>query len=62
MYEKLVELMKVQSIEFKDLAERLGISTKTLNRKCHGLTEWTYKEITLLTEILKIEDPGSFFF
>ena len=62
MYEKIVELMKVQSIEFKDLAERLGISTKTLNRKCHGLTDWTYKEIMVLVDVLQIENPDSFFF
>lgn len=62
MQEKLNQLMEEYYITFGELATRLGISKQTLTRKLRGLTDWTYPEIMLLTQIFNIENPENFFF
>lgn len=62
MQEKLNQLMEEYYITFGELATRLGISKQTLTRKLRGLTDWTYPEIMLLTQIFNIENPKNFFF
>ncbi|MBU3810867.1 MAG: helix-turn-helix domain-containing protein [Candidatus Niameybacter stercoravium] len=62
MQEKINRLMEEYYITFGELTTRLGISKQTLTRKMKGTTEWTYKEMMLLTQIFNIEDPQAFFF
>ena len=62
LHDKLNEMMKAYYVNFDELAIRLGISKQTLTRKMKGTTDWTYKEIVLLTQIFNIQDPEAFFF
>lgn len=62
MQEKINKLMEAYYVPFGELATRLGVSKQTLTRKLKGNTDWTYKEIMLLTQIFNIEDPEKFFF
>lgn len=62
MNEKMNNLMAEHQFTFAQLAEKLGVSKQTLTRKFNGKTEWTYSEMMVLVELLKIEDPQSFFF
>ncbi|MGL4798598.1 MAG: hypothetical protein ACRCWY_04225 [Cellulosilyticaceae bacterium] len=60
--EEMNRLMQEYYVPFDELAIRLGISKRTLTRKFNGNTEWTYKEMMLLTQIFNIQDPQAFFF
>jgi len=62
MQEKINKLMNEYNISFRELADKLKVSNKTLTRKINGSTDWTYAEIIILTELFKIEDPQSYFF
>lgn len=62
MQEKINQLMKDYYVTFDELATRLGVSKQTLTRKLKGTTDWTYKEMMLLTQIFNIQDPNTFFF
>ena len=48
MYGNLRKELYMRSITMKDLAEHLGISTRTLQNKMNGKTDWT------LTEALEV--------
>jgi len=62
MQTKINVLMEEYHISFKELAAKLNVSNHTLTRKVNGSTDWTYTEITILTELFHIEDPQGFFF
>ncbi|WP_070000636.1 helix-turn-helix domain-containing protein [Cellulosilyticum sp. I15G10I2] len=62
MQQKISKLMEKHHISFGELAEKLNISKQTLTRKVNGSTDWTYQEITTLTQLLSIKDPQDFFF
>ncbi len=62
MPNKINALMNAQNITFNELSEKLSISKQTLTRKISGTMDWTYSEIMILTELLHIENPESFFF
>lgn len=60
--EKMKQLLNENKISFRELAQKLSVSNQTLTRKMSGTTEWTFPEITILTELFHIEDPQNFFY
>jgi hypothetical protein len=62
MQQKISRLMEEYQITFGELADKLNISKQTLTRKMNGSTDWTYQEMSVLSEILHIQDPMNFFY
>ncbi len=46
----------------RELAEILGISIQSLNKKLNGKVEFVISEATKLIEVLDINDPENIFF
>lgn len=62
MQQKIVMLMTEYQISFKELAIKLNISNHTLTKKINESMDWTFSEITILSELFHIKDPQSFFY
>lgn len=62
MEEKLKSLMEENQISFSQLANSLKISKQTLTKKMLGHLDFTFEEIMTLSNLLKIQDPSTFFY
>lgn len=52
---KVKELMKINKLTEKQLAEKIGINVKTLSRKLAGKQEFCASEIILITKIFELD-------
>lgn len=59
---KLKSAILLSGLTRKEVAERIGISTFTLHKKIHNITEFKASEIAALSEILNITDKEDIFF
>ena len=61
---KVKKLMKKNNITIKNLAERMGVTSKTLSRKLNGEQEFCVSEILIIIKVfnLSIESCAQIFF
>lgn len=57
LYEKLAQ----KNLSQAKLAEMLGISKHTLNRKFSGKAPFLYDEVVRICDILEIDEPRKYF-
>lgn len=57
----LYEKLKANQLTQKKLAEQIGISKYTLNKKFGGKLPFLYSEVAQICEILKIDNPIPYF-
>ncbi len=53
---KLLEVIDASGLKYRFIAEQLGISYYTLNKKIKSMTEFKASEISTLCELLNISD------
>ena len=61
-YGKLRGAMAEKGVSQAELAQLIGISLNSLNRKLNGRTDFTVKEASEIASALDIEDPVTCFF
>lgn len=59
---KLKGLMVAMGISQAELAERIGISSVSLNQKLNGVTQFTASDIVNISKVLDIDDYEEYFF
>lgn len=55
--EALVKLIEDSGLKYKFIAEQLGISYFSLNKKINNITEFKTSEVSKLCQLLKIDSP-----
>lgn len=59
---KLKGLMVAKGISQAELAERIGVSTVSLNQKLNGVTQFTASDIVNISKVLDIDNYEEYFF
>jgi len=54
---KLLENINSSGLKYRFIAEQMGISYYTLNKKIRSMTEFKASEISILCKLLNISDP-----
>lgn len=63
MDKKLLKAVMVQNgFSQKMLAQRIGMSPNSLNRKINGKREFTLSEAIAISTVLKVQNPEAIFF
>lgn len=59
---KLEYAIKKKKLTYKEVCEALNISRSAFYRKSRGISEFTQSEISILIDLLDLENPCEIFF